>query len=179
MAAQFDQIGQHGNRLAGGVAKAIFLTVFDTIELKDRFLLLVPVPVVFPVFPPPKDDGLHVELPIGAHKGRLGLLPDKPCPDLETGIFKSIVKDPGFDGGVEHIDGSIGSHSVMETGEGFFQKFISFLVIEVIVFDFPGGALEIHQVWRIRQDKIWLGASQEFLIRFRLGGISAQDPMFP
>ena len=67
----------------------------------------------------------------------------------------------------------------MKTGEGFFQEFVPFLVIQVIIFDFPGSASKIHQVRRIRQDKIWLGASQEFLIRFRLGGISAQDPMFP
>ena len=126
------------------MAKAVFLTAFNAIELKDRFLLLVPIPVVFPIFPPPKDDGLHVELPIGAHKGRLWFLPDKPCPHLETGIFKGIVKDPGLHGGIENIDGGVGSHDIMEAGEGFLQEFISFLVVQVIVLDFSGGALEIY-----------------------------------
>ena len=66
----------------------------------------------------------------------------------------------------------------METGEGFFQEFVPFLVIQVIVFDFPGSASKIHQVRRIRQDQVRFYSIHKLSIGFLFRRISAQDPMF-
>src|SRR5699024_617719 len=120
-----------------------------------RGLLLVSVPDMLPILAPAPDDRLVNILPVRAGQHQAVLLPDKTGADLEAGILKSVMEDTGLGSCVEHIDGSVLRHRLMEAGEGIHQELQRIRVIQVIVGDLPGAALQVDHVRGIGTWSTW------------------------
>ena len=89
-----------------------------------------------------------------------------------------VIKHTRFHSGVKFIDRSVNGHGIFEVRKCFHEELVGLGILQIVVCDPPGLALQFNKIRGVRADQVDLRVSKKQTERLRVCGIPADDGMF-
>ena len=152
------------------------------VELPYRCLSAVGIPLMLALLLPSEKARLMDPLvrTSAQHQGRL--LPDTAARQVEACGIKCFAEVQPFCVCMEHIDGSIVRHDLLDIGKSIEQEIKKGIAGKIVVLNLTGSAFVIHIIRRVCNDQIGFSALHQYFVGFGLCRItnyqtvSAQGP---